>query len=111
MPNAVYRPELCIRTTLAAAKQYRFHIERIVFEVTESEQVDNVEHLKNIVAHYQQRGFLNAMDDFGAGYAGLNLLAELETDIVKLDMALIRDLDSIKPRQTLVGLFCRPVMI
>lgn len=103
MPNAVYRPELCIRTTLAAAEQYHFPIERIVFEITESEQVGDVDHLKRIVAHYQQRGFLTAMDDFGAGYAGLNLLAELETDIVKLDMALIRNIDSSKARQSLVG--------
>ena len=37
MPNAVYQPDLCIRTTLAAADRYGFPIERIVFEITESE--------------------------------------------------------------------------
>ena len=38
MPNAVYRPELCIRTTLQAAETYSFPIERIIFEITEGEK-------------------------------------------------------------------------
>lgn len=102
MPNAVYRPELCIQTTLAAAALYQFPINRIVFEITESEQVEDVAHLKNIVVHYQKTGFLTAIDDFGAGYAGLNLLAEVQTDFVKLDIALIRNIDKDKTRQALV---------
>lgn len=90
LPNAVYRPELCIRTTLAAAKAFGFPHERLMFEVTESEQVQDVGHLKSIIDHYQRLGFLTAIDDFGAGFAGLNLLAELKTDVVKLDMGLVR---------------------
>jgi len=42
MPNAVYRPELCIRTSLAAAEMYGFPLERILFEITESEKVDDL---------------------------------------------------------------------
>src|SRR6056297_1963031 len=101
MPNAVYRPELCIRTTLAAATTYGFPIERIIFEVTEGEQVTDHEHLRGIIQHYQQRGFLTAIDDFGAGHSGLNLLAEFQPDIVKLDMALIRGLDGDRSRQAI----------
>jgi len=101
MPNAVYRPELCIRTTLEAADRFDFPIDRILFEITEGERVDDLPHLRDIVQHYQQRGFLTAIDDFGAGYAGLNLLAEIRTDLVKLDMALIRDIDQDAVRQAI----------
>ncbi|HUX82733.1 MAG TPA: EAL domain-containing protein [Halothiobacillus sp.] len=102
MPNAVYRPELCIRTTLAAAETYGFPIERIIFEITESEKVDDLVHLREIVEYYHARGFKTAIDDFGAGYAGLNLLAEIHTDLIKLDMALIRNIDSRKKSQIIV---------
>jgi len=103
MPNAVYRPELCIRTTLDAAERYGFPVERIIFEFTESEEVIDIAHLRGIVEHYQLQGFKTAIDDFGAGFAGLNLLAQVPTDLVKLDMALLRNIDKHKRRQTIVN--------
>ncbi|MBU2571942.1 MAG: EAL domain-containing protein [Gammaproteobacteria bacterium] len=102
MPNAVYRPELCIRTTLEAAKIYGFPVDRIIFEITEGEQVKDHAHLLEIVRYYQSQGFKTAIDDFGAGYSGLNLLAEIQTDIIKLDMALIRHIDQDRNRQAIV---------
>lgn len=102
MPNAVYVPERCIRTTLDAADAYGFPIERIMFEITEAERVDDLPHLREIVTHYKQRGFTTAIDDFGAGYSGLNLLAELQTDLLKLDMALVRGIDADPTRQAIV---------
>lgn len=102
MPNAVYRPELCIRATLEAAERFGFPIERILFEVTESEQVPDVPHLRGILEHYRARGFTVAIDDFGAGFAGLSLLSELPTDLVKLDMGLVRGIDADPVRQAIV---------
>lgn len=102
MPNAVYRPELCIRTALEAAKEFGFPRERIIFEVTESERIGDLDHLRNIIRHYQEIGFLTAIDDFGAGFAGLNLLADFRADLVKIDMALVRDIDTSASRQAIV---------
>lgn len=102
MPNAVYKPELCIRTTLMAAEQYNFPIEQIIFEITEGEKVDDYDHLKTIVQYYQKSGFKTAIDDFGAGYSGLNMLADMQTDLVKLDMALVRHIDTYKIRQIII---------
>lgn len=102
MPNAVYKPELCIRATLAAAEKYSFPIDKIIFEITESEKVEDYDHLRDIIRCYQQRGFQTAIDDFGAGYAGLNLLAEMRTNIIKLDMALIRNIDQDRVRQAII---------
>ncbi len=102
LPNAVYVPERCIRTTFEAAKQYDFPTERIMFEFTEVEKIDDTEHVKRIVDYYQSLGFKTAVDDFGSGYSGLNLLADFQTDIIKLDMALIRHIDSNKVRQAII---------
>jgi len=102
MPNAVYRPELCIRTALEAAERCGIEREKIIFEITESERITNLDHLRGIIRHYQKIGFRTAIDDFGAGFSGLNLLADFQPDIVKLDMALIRDIDSKPARQAIV---------
>ncbi len=102
MPNAVYRPELCIRNTLEAADESGFPLERIIFEITEGEKIDDHAHLREIVDYYKQSGFQTAIDDFGAGYSGLNLLAEFQTDLVKLDMALLRSIDRHAGRRAIV---------
>lgn len=101
MPNAVYRPELCIRTTLEAARTYGFPLDRLVFEFTEDEKIADLAHLQAIVSDYTQRGFAVAIDDFGSGYAGLNLLADLQPNLVKIDMGLVRDIDQDKARRAI----------
>ena len=101
LPNAVYRPETCIRATLEAATEMGFPTSQIMFEVTEGEEVKD-DHLRNIFIEYKKHQFLTAIDDFGAGYAGLNLLADLHPDVLKLDMALTRNIDSDRVRRSLV---------
>ncbi|OBS07972.1 EAL domain-containing protein [Acidihalobacter prosperus] len=100
-PNAVYRPELCIRTTLQAADTYGFPAERIVFEVTEAERIEDTQHLVDIIQCYRKLGFRTAIDDFGAGYAGLNLLAEYQPDYIKLDRQLIAGIDARPAKQAI----------
>jgi EAL domain-containing protein (putative c-di-GMP-specific phosphodiesterase class I) len=102
LPNAVYRPEACIQSTFQAARENGFPIDRIIFEVTEGERVQDRPHLVDIFKAYRRFGFMTAIDDFGAGYAGLNLLAEYQPDIVKIDMDLVRDVHANPPRQAIV---------
>lgn len=102
LPNAVYRPERCIRTTLQAAREHRFPIEQIMFEFTEVEQMLDGQHVRKIVDHYRTLGFKTAIDDFGAGYSGLNLLTDFRPDIIKLDMHLLRGIDQDTTRQAIV---------
>jgi EAL domain-containing protein (putative c-di-GMP-specific phosphodiesterase class I) len=59
-------------------------------------------HVANIIATYQKMGFGTALDDFGAGHAGLNLLARFQPDMIKLDMDLIRGLDVSLPRRMII---------
>lgn len=102
LPNAVYEPHRCLQTTLAAAKSSNFPVERILFEVSESESSRDISHLKQIFEEYRRQGFATAIDDFGAGHSGLNLLADFQPDFVKLDMQLIRGIDADRPRQVIV---------
>lgn len=90
LPKAVYRPERCIRTTLEAAALYGLPLDRLIFEVVESEEVKDVAHLAAIFHDYRQRGMQVALDDFGTGYSNLSLLEQLAPDEVKLDISLVR---------------------
>jgi EAL domain-containing protein (putative c-di-GMP-specific phosphodiesterase class I) len=92
MPGAVYSPVACIQLTLKTARDCGFPASRLIFEVTENEQVLDPSHLASIVTEYQRQGFHVALDDFGASYSGLNLLADLPANIIKLDMQLTRNL-------------------
>ncbi|MFC7421224.1 EAL domain-containing protein [Iodobacter arcticus] len=103
LPNAVYRPETCIRATLEASDQFKFPADRLMFEVTEGERVSDTQHLKNIFAEYRKQGFTTAIDDFGSGYSGLNLLATFQPHVIKLDMELTRDIDSSNAKQAIVA--------
>lgn len=102
LPNAIYKPERCIRTTLDAAEKYGFPAEKIMFEFTEVEKIDDTAFIKNIVEYYNKLGFKTAIDDFGSGYAGLGLLADFQTNIVKFDMELIRNINNDKARQSII---------
>jgi EAL domain-containing protein (putative c-di-GMP-specific phosphodiesterase class I) len=103
MPNAVHEPDACIRTSLAAAERVGFDPGRLMFEFTEDERMRDVAHVRKIIEAYQARGFTTAIDDFGAGYAGLALLADLRPDMLKLDIALIRGIDGSAARRTIVA--------
>ncbi len=75
---------------------------RVVLEVTERAPLDDVPNVRARIASLRRLGFRVALDDLGAGYAGLHTFAQLEPDIVKLDMALVRDIDRSPTQQKLV---------
>ncbi|MBG6192192.1 EAL domain-containing protein (putative c-di-GMP-specific phosphodiesterase class I) [Arthrobacter sp. CAN_A212] len=103
MPNAVYQPAACLRATLLAAERCSFPTSSVMFEFTENEEVLDTAHLTNIIAEYRKHGFTTAIDDFGAGHAGLGLLVEFQPDLIKIDMLLIRGIDTSPARQAVVA--------
>lgn len=66
------------------------HARRVVFEITETAEIQDYEGVRRVIASLREQGCRIALDDLGAGYAGLNSLAQLAPDYVKLDMALVR---------------------
>jgi EAL domain-containing protein (putative c-di-GMP-specific phosphodiesterase class I) len=76
--------------------------ERVVLEITERASLDDVEDARSKVSRLRKMGFRIAVDDLGAGYAGLTSFATLEPELVKLDMTLVRDIDASPTKQKLV---------
>lgn len=103
IPGAMYRPEHCVRATLAAARRHQLPADRLVFELTENERITDYAHLDSIFRVYRANSFRVALDDFGAGHSGLALLAHFQPDVVKLDMALLRGLDTDARRRAIIG--------
>lgn len=100
IPTAIYDPVHCLQSTVGWAKNLGIAPDRIVFEVVETERVDDIEHLKRILDFYRTSGYRVALDDVGSGYASLNLLAQIRPDIIKVDMEIIRHIDTDPGRQT-----------
>ena len=76
---------------------------QIVLEVTERSALDQIRGLSKRIARLRELGFRIAVDDLGAGYAGLSSFAALEPDVVKADMSLVRGIESSPVKQKLVG--------
>lgn len=102
LPDAVMDPDACIRSTLIAADHYGFDIRNLIFEIAETAYLRDPEHLRAIMASYRRRGFMTAIDNFGAGFSGLGALCDMQTDLIKLDMRLVRGIDGCQRRQHLV---------
>lgn len=102
MPNAIYDPRRCLATTLRAAKANAFPPERLMFEMTEDEEVLDMAHLKRIVSHYGACGFTTAIDDFGKRFANLDFLVHFKPHILKLDRALIEGVERDPMRRALL---------
>ena len=102
LPKAVFEPSACIRQTLDAARRLGFPTDRIIFEFTENQEITDRQHLTNIVAEYRRLGFKTAIDDFGDGYAGLNLLTEFRPDFIKISNTFVHDIDIDPTRASIV---------
>ena len=68
--------------------------ERVVFEITEHRRIDDYDLLRAQLAAHRRSGVRLAIDDAGAGFASLRHILWLEPDIIKLDIALTRDIDT-----------------
>lgn len=102
-PSAIYDPVFCLKTTVKLIEQCDYRPEDIVFEVIESEKVDDSTHLRKILDFYRSSGFGVALDDLGSGFSGLNLLASLRPDYIKLDRELISGVDGDPYKSTIIS--------
>lgn len=101
-PSSIYDPAYCLRTTAAGVAELGMKPGQVTFEVTETHQAQDMNHLKGILAFYRRAGFKVALDDVGAGWSGLNMLHELNPDFVKIDMDLVRNIQSDSLKQSIV---------
>jgi blue light- and temperature-responsive anti-repressor len=102
LPQSLTAISDAISSTLDVATRCGILPDQLILEITESEVIRDPAKFAERMNAWRSKGVRLAIDDFGAGYAGLNFLAEFQPDIVKLDMALVRDVDSKGPRQAIV---------
>ncbi|STX29428.1 signal transduction protein (EAL/GGDEF domain protein) [Legionella beliardensis] len=88
--------------TIAALKENDFKTNQLIIEITESEIIHHHHDFLYGINKCRSQGIKIAIDDFGAGYSGLNLLVNCQPDIIKLDIQLIRKIDSHGPKQAVV---------
>lgn len=78
------------------------HAHRIVLEITERTPLEEVPEVLPRIARLRDLGYRIALDDLGAGYAGLSTFAQLEPEVVKLDMALVRDVERSRTKRHII---------
>jgi EAL domain-containing protein (putative c-di-GMP-specific phosphodiesterase class I) len=79
------------------------HARRVVFEITERASLDSVSDVRGRIAVLRKLGFRIAVDNLGAGYAGLSSFSQLTPDIAKLDMSLVRGIDASPDKSKIVA--------
>jgi len=84
------------------AATFGFSPDRIVLEVTEEEAITDPERFAAAVNRVRAAGMRVAIDDFGAGYAGLSLLADFQPDKLKIDRCIVHNVHESGPRQAIV---------
>ena len=90
IPTSIYSPEFCLKSTVSLASQLGIDPNQFVFEVVETEQVEDLDHLKNILTYYKDKGFQYALDDVGEGYSTIDALSSLQPHYMKLDMKYVQ---------------------
>jgi EAL domain-containing protein (putative c-di-GMP-specific phosphodiesterase class I) len=91
-PTSIYRPQVCLASTERVVHDTGIDPEQLVFEVVESHAIADRGHLVSILDHYRSLGWRVALDDVGAGWSSLSLLAAVRPEVVKLDKALVQEL-------------------
>lgn len=102
LPGALQSEDYGIEGTIAWAARHGLSAEQLVLEITEEEAIVDRATFARRIDHCRALGVGIAIDDFGAGYAGLSMLADFLPDILKLDMQLVRGVDHLGPRQSIV---------
>ena len=83
-------------------KKYDLEPWMLKLEVTESAYTDNPQQLINIVNQFKENGFPILMDDFGSGYSSLNMLKNIAIDVLKVDMAFVREIEHSERARTIL---------
>lgn len=100
LPTAIYDPKFCLQSTVRWANQLELDPRNIVFEVVETENVQDKVHLKQILNYYREQGFKIALDDVGEGYSSLNMIIDIKPDIIKVDRNIIDGIDTNELKQS-----------
>ena len=99
--NIIYDEKFQEGFTKNCLRDYGLDAENIIFEITERVSVLDSHAFLGSINHYKNQNYGIALDDVGAGYSGLNTIANVRPNILKLDMSLVRDIDKDETKQLL----------
>lgn len=102
LPGSLHALPNSLDLLLESATRAGLATRQLLIEVTEGEVIQRPKEFFEMLNRYRAQGVRLAIDDFGAGYSGLNLLADFQPDLIKLDMHLVRSIDRAGPRQAIV---------
>ncbi len=91
-PHSVHDPALRSNAFLEQLSRAGLDPRRVVFELTEHSAVKDFKAIRETIDEFREVGYRLAMDDVGSGYSGLQAIAEIAPDFLKIDMSLVRDL-------------------
>lgn len=104
IPTAIYEPSLCLQSTVKVLSEVNIKADQVVFEVVETEKVEDFKHLNRILDYYKSKGYCTALDDVGSGHANISSLLQLKPNYMKIDMSVIRDIHiDLKKQETLAA--------
>jgi len=103
-PTVIYDPAVCLATTWKIIDELGIDPGSVVFEVVESVQFPQIDHLKRILDAYRDHGAKVALDDLGAGHTALVYIDQLQPDLIKLDRDMIPKTDDRSKQALLRGL-------
>lgn len=107
LSDAIDLDPTVLEQTVTAAAELGIDAKQLVLEVSETEAIKNPERFLEQIDPLRSAGVNFSLDDFGAGYSNLNLLAEFQPDAIKLDLTLVRDIHRKGARQAIVrGVLC-----
>ena len=74
-------------------EKYGLSSKELKLEVTESAYTENADQLITVIGQLRWKGYEIEMDDFGSGFSSLNMLSSMPIDVLKMDMAFIRNIE------------------
>ncbi len=104
-PHSMADPAFTPGETLRLLARYGLRPSDVVLEITERHSLRDFDLFHRTLEHYRSQGFLVAVDDAGAGYSGLWNIAEIRPDYIKVDQALVRDLEGHRVKRALMETF------
>ncbi|MDR2123733.1 MAG: EAL domain-containing protein [Desulfovibrio sp.] len=100
-PNIIHDYRFKNGFTKGYLEKYGLDFRNIIFEITERVAILDSNAFLESIKHYKNQNYGVAIDDVGSGYSGLKVISDVKPNLIKLDMALVRDIDKDKTKQLL----------
>ncbi|HHV09222.1 MAG TPA: GGDEF domain-containing protein [Clostridiales bacterium] len=93
-PNIMHDEKFIRGFTKDFLMEFNIEPKNVIFEITERNVIVDMGGFLSTISHYRSQNYKIAIDDAGAGYSGLNLISDINPNYIKLDMKLIRNVDT-----------------